>query len=650
MLGASSFPCGRLTEDPDDWTPDIRMTVGRVIRYGQGMQHTDCHGVQSLSLHPSSSDQTSHPLHLPGLQMIGTHTVPWAPGHTHLGRLEGELYMVDWIRFVLQREETTLRQVGIYEAVFLSLFEYRLDISFFQSLVDRWSYISNTAILEDRELTISPMEFHRLSGLPVFGDPYDEYLPRGEDLTRDLPGGSHHYSISLRRVLGIYSTLSSSGGVTFSVWIRHFTDRVQRPCHQFACPSDPFGTGEAEVSHSGVIPNLRSISLQTLDRETYLTAFLAWWLCYFVVPGQPLGMIRPDTFVMASMLARGQMISLAIPALANVFRCLRILSTSSDPSYCDEVIPFHFLGGWAHLYWPGLYAPAMDHHMRRHLPLLAEIAGAVSSPLPAWLARQYFRSSIRHLRPLEGRVFPSHTPRDSDLDMIDESPREDCPRGLVPGSTEAEFFVSIMHGFSPLRLGDRVILEPYMPHRCAHQFGLDQDVPVMIRTADSVVADLDGAVRCWTAFLRLDTRCRFTIPSTSRVGIFSAFYEKWFHAMLRPCILHPLDHWLSMVCPASSDPVRRRQVPSLEMASDLQSRDSYFAFPRVDSSTFVRAGTFFMFLFYGLYIPLFVSFDISFLNFQEVLLLPRRRHRFHMGYPTMFIRLHILMFTCLRRR
>ena len=190
-------------------------------------------------------------------------------------------------------------------------------------------------------------------------------------------------------------------------------------------------------------------------------------------------------------------------------------------------------------------------------------------------------------------MFPSHTSRDGDLDMIDESPREDCPRGLVPGSPEAEFFVSITHGFLPLRLGDRVILEPYMPHRCAHQFGLDQDVPVMIRTADSIVADLDGATRCWTAFLRLDTRCRFTIPSTSRAGIFSAFYEKWFHAMLRPCMLHPFDHWLSMVCPASSDPIRRRRVPSLEMAPDLQSRDSYFAFPRIDSSTSARAGMLF---------------------------------------------------------
>ena len=123
-------------------------------------------------------------------------------------------------------------------------------------------------------------------------------------------------------------------------------------------------------------------------------------------------------------------------------------------------------------------------------------------------------------------MFPSYTPRDSDLDMIDESPSEDYSRGLVPDSTEAEFFISIRHGFLPLRLGDRVILEPYMPHRCAHQFGLDQDVPVMIRTADSIVADLDCATRCWTAFLRLDTRCRFTIPSTSRVSIFSVFLRE----------------------------------------------------------------------------------------------------------------------------
>jgi hypothetical protein len=305
-------------------------------------------------------------------------------------------------------------------------------------------------------------------------------------------------------------------------------------------------------------------------------------------------MIRPDTFVMASMLARGQTLSLAIPALANIFRCLRILSTSSDPSYCDEVIPFHFLGGWAHSYWPGLYAPVMDHHMRRHLPLLAEIAGAVSSPLPAWLARQYFRCSVRHLRPSEGRMFPSYTSRDSDLDMIDESPSEDHSRGLVPGSTEAEFFISIRHGFLPLRLGDRVILEPYMPHRCAHQFGLDQDVPVMIRTADSIVADLDCATRCWTAFLRLDTRCRFTIPSTSRVSIFSVFHERWFHAMVQPCMFHTLEYWLRIVCPASSDPIRRRQVPLLERAPDLQSRDSYLAPSRVDLSTSARTGMFIM--------------------------------------------------------
>ena len=94
MPGILSFPRGRFPGDPDDWTPDTRLTVGHVSRFEQGMQHSDYHGVQGFPLHPFSSDQTLHPLHLSGLQMMGARTVPWAPGRTHLGRLEKELYMV----------------------------------------------------------------------------------------------------------------------------------------------------------------------------------------------------------------------------------------------------------------------------------------------------------------------------------------------------------------------------------------------------------------------------------------------------------------------------------------------------------------------------------------------------------------------------
>lgn len=57
--------------------------------------------------------------------------------------------------------------------------------------------------------------------------------------------------------------------------------------------------------------------------------------------------------------------------------------------------------------------------------------------------------------------------------MSDGGPEGEVQRPLRLGSLEAGFLVSLRHGLLPLRLGGLVVLEPYMPHRCAHQFGLD---------------------------------------------------------------------------------------------------------------------------------------------------------------------------------
>jgi len=74
--------------------------------------------------------------------------------------------------------------------------------------------------------------------------------------------------------------------------------------------------------------------------------------------------------------------------LANIFRALRLLASSRDPSSCLEVIPFHFIGGWLHMYWAGLYQTALSPSLVGGLPHMAEIAGAtlsVSSPTSARL-------------------------------------------------------------------------------------------------------------------------------------------------------------------------------------------------------------------------------------------------------------------------
>lgn len=180
-------------------------------------------------------------------------------------------------------------------------------------------------------------------------------------------------------------------------------------CQLFAHPVDPFGTEELSIYHTGPIVAACYSRHKRVGREAVLTAFIAWWLCYFVIPSQPVGIIRPDTFVMASQLARGKLVSLAIPALANLFRSMRVISTSRDPSFCDEVVPYHYLLGWAHMYWVGLYVPVMDDSLLHHLPTLAQIAGARASHVPSWRARKYFRQGESFLRLCGGRRFACPT-------------------------------------------------------------------------------------------------------------------------------------------------------------------------------------------------------------------------------------------------
>jgi hypothetical protein len=78
-----------------------------------------------------------------------------------------------------------------------------------------------------------------------------------------------------------------------------------------------------------------------------------------LLPSSSTYTIRPFVFVMASLIARGDRISLAVPVLANIYRCLRGLTSSCSPSQCQELIPWHLISGWLHMHWSGSYDPDM---------------------------------------------------------------------------------------------------------------------------------------------------------------------------------------------------------------------------------------------------------------------------------------------------
>ncbi|KAL0423407.1 UNVERIFIED_CONTAM: hypothetical protein Sradi_0875500 [Sesamum radiatum] len=72
---------------------------------------------------------------------------------------------------------------------------------------------------------------------------------------------------------------------------------------------------------------------RSMKEETHLAAYLACWLCVFVFPGKDVNSIRPSTFKMASLMASGRRVNLAIPVLANIYEALNTVATSPKPAH-----------------------------------------------------------------------------------------------------------------------------------------------------------------------------------------------------------------------------------------------------------------------------------------------------------------------------
>lgn len=271
-----------------------------------------------------------------------------------------------------------------------------------------------------------------------------------------------------------------------------------------------------------------------------------------------------------------------------------MISTSCDPSFCDEVVPYHYLLGWANMYWAGLYTPVFDDALLHRLPMLAQIAGARANRIPVWRARRYFRQGECFLRLCYGRRFsrPADQVRTEDLVLFDGGPEGGTRGPLRLGSPEAGFLVSLRHGLLPLRLGGLVVLEPYMPHRCAHQFGLDQCIPADVPLSRDIRADLAGAVRCWETLLRVETRARFTVPMTHRSATFTIPYRRWYRDMAHVCEIQELAYWMEWVLPQPGDHIGMRPVPPLEIVSGMRSRDSRLVRHRVAVSHLSGAGAY----------------------------------------------------------
>ncbi|KAJ4820239.1 hypothetical protein LUZ62_032805 [Rhynchospora pubera] len=509
----------------------------------------DGYGVQKHTvrvLTPVTSEMSHPPVRLPGIAMLNGSTHPWHPVTFLIegipGRKPGQ---TEWTQFCLKRYGGILKRARIFHPIVLSLFSFPRSAHLFRAFISNWNFVTNTLFVEDRMMTILLEQLEQLSGIPILGRPYEEYSPVDSDLFGvNLDGSWRHFS-SVRNLYEVYERLfrlrqkkRSKKGVSFETWIEYFTDGVT-PSSERASLLDPLGIGKDTIAFSGTPPPLSDLTSLPLDDETILAAFLSFWLCYFVFPRRPIGMIRPEVFVMAGFMARGEVMALGGPVLANLFRSLRLVASSPDPSFVPAVVPFHFLFGWIRAYWPSTFLPpAMPESLRDAMPFMADIADvSCDECIDVLKAHSWFTRSRAVINPFpRSRTFCRDLPKyDSYFVMRDDPYSETGDLSILAQSHRwAEYMIGLRAGLLPYRTGDDLYAEPYFPSLVAHQLGYDQFVPRMIfpRVRSDLDCNLLMHALIWKSFQRLGTGARFWIPSATRIGIITIRFYVWYMGMV----------------------------------------------------------------------------------------------------------------------
>ncbi|KAL0402329.1 UNVERIFIED_CONTAM: hypothetical protein Slati_4262800 [Sesamum latifolium] len=242
----------------------------------------------------------------------------------------------EWIEDVLSRCREKLRLINAYDVVYASLFTYDHNSDIIKTFCEAWCPLTNTLLTSAGELSISLWDLHDLAGLPMTGCLYDEVVPTVLELTGADEKGGRFIPRSNKYLLYAYHLLQSADGSQFSnvsidKWVKFWSQKAikyhpppPRKEKKTVWPKSTYNPLGDIATHKRWSTADEALFAKlciegSLKEEAYLVAYLACWLCTFVLPGKDVNSIRPSTFKMASMMASGRRVNLAIPVLASIY-------------------------------------------------------------------------------------------------------------------------------------------------------------------------------------------------------------------------------------------------------------------------------------------------------------------------------------------
>ncbi|XP_057810972.1 uncharacterized protein LOC131025283 [Salvia miltiorrhiza] len=440
----------------------------------------------------------------------------------------------EWTEDILSRCGNELRVVGIYDAVYASLFTYDCQPEMVKAFCEAWCPETNTILTSSGEMSISLWDLQYLSGLPCTGTLYDEVVPCAKEILGKDQFGNPFIPLSCRYLLSAYYSLKHRDGedpkssVSIDEWIKFWSKKASKYSHPPArrakksqrpkSTHNPSGSFEAHQPWSSE-ERAPFIELDASDKyhtTMYLAAHIACWLCIFVFPDGDAMSIRPTSFKMASLMACKQKVALTAPVLASIYKGLNTISSSMEPSLVLVTLPFHFIYGWIALYF------------NTHIPLPRSLGVAKMTLYSGEGAAKYYlpvacRERIQSYNSIRWNC--TTFTKEDDIFYVDgENTRE----------IEQCFFMAIRSSFLVRRLDDHFIVESYGPHRFSRQFSYYQIVPSSL-TQNIRRTSLEEGLNLWRMCLLHRSRSRACFPRSSlNMKIhYSVDYKTWWDRTYR---------------------------------------------------------------------------------------------------------------------
>ncbi|XP_040369571.1 uncharacterized protein LOC121051359 [Rosa chinensis] len=491
------------------WTHVVprQLAMFRQPRSGRDQQNSHVLLLKS-SHHDQNTPQTPFKLLS---DRVRNGSVKWSNAFRANGGFSYTEFYWEWVEDILSRNGKLTRETGLYRAIFASLFSYDRFAPVIRAFCEYWCPVTNTLHTSSGEMSISLWDLDQLGGLPIAGRFYDEVVLTAEELSATSKGSQQ----SCRYLFLAYHKLckeSQGQKVKITSWIRYWYRgalRYKRPPNKSTRnkrdpPPNVFNPSgrihEIRQRTSADLAVFEDLGVEGEDIEpTYLAAFLACWLCLFVLPGDNTGLIRPGVFKVASKMSQGVQFCLAVPVLASIYQGLNEISVSSDPGNCSAALPFHYIYAWLAEYFGTHFQSPLPNDLR---PRMVRFSGELSARhFGDSQALSLFDTCDNVKMGVFARVFSEsrviiNRSNISHLDLI--------------------YLISLRSGYLSLRQDNRRVVQPYSPHRFSRQFGYVQDIPGSLKN-DIRTGVLALIYLHWDSCTRMDTNCEVTLPIQSAI-------------------------------------------------------------------------------------------------------------------------------------